>query len=287
MTGTIDAERILDAFLAPEHDQLADRVLDAALADIARIPQRRALRVPWRFPNMSPLLRIALVALVLVAAVGGGAVFLAGGGVGPTPTPTVAPTPTPTAAPTPAPTEAPDALKYDKATWTPYTSAQYGFTTAIPPGWRVDHAATRPFDPGTDNDTDPGLPSVDTFINAEGSVAVGMWQVPDGMGVNPSSETREDYEAWAQQLCLTMHDSPCTGIADRSIPMCRESADCHPALIVPFNDDVFGYFLGNQVAVVWHGEAAPEVTDYGGATNVLKAFLRARNVHTPNPGQGE
>ena len=52
MNGTVDTERILDAFLAPEADRLPDRVIDAALADIARTPQRRALRVPWRFHYM-------------------------------------------------------------------------------------------------------------------------------------------------------------------------------------------------------------------------------------------
>ena len=33
MTGRNDPERILDAYLAPEHDRLADRVVDAAFAE--------------------------------------------------------------------------------------------------------------------------------------------------------------------------------------------------------------------------------------------------------------
>jgi hypothetical protein len=52
MTGQIDAERILDAFLAPEADQLPDRVLDAALTEIARIPQRR-VGGRWKLPAMT------------------------------------------------------------------------------------------------------------------------------------------------------------------------------------------------------------------------------------------
>ena len=76
MNGQIDAERILDAYLAPEADRLPDRVLDAALADIARTPQRRALRVPWRFPNMHALSRATgIAAVALVAVVGAGALF--------------------------------------------------------------------------------------------------------------------------------------------------------------------------------------------------------------------
>ncbi len=94
MTGHNDTERILDAFLAPEHDQLPDRVVDAALTEIARTPQRRALRVPWRFPLMPQLLRYAVVAVVLVAVAGvGGALLLTRsdnlgpGAVAPAPTP--------------------------------------------------------------------------------------------------------------------------------------------------------------------------------------------------------
>ena len=74
MNGQADTERILDAYLAPEADRLPDRVIDAALADIARTPQRRALRVPWRFPPCLLSTRatgIAAVALVAVVGAGG------------------------------------------------------------------------------------------------------------------------------------------------------------------------------------------------------------------------
>jgi hypothetical protein len=74
MNEPIDAERILDAFLAPESERLSDRVIDAALADIARTPQRRALRAPWRFALMPALPRATSVAaLALVVAVAAGA----------------------------------------------------------------------------------------------------------------------------------------------------------------------------------------------------------------------
>jgi hypothetical protein len=76
MTGRSDTERFLDAFLAPEADQLSDRVLEAALSDIARTPQRRALRVPWRFTNMPLITRAVAATLVLVAVVAGGLISL-------------------------------------------------------------------------------------------------------------------------------------------------------------------------------------------------------------------
>jgi hypothetical protein len=108
MKARSDTERILDAYLAPEADRLADRVIDAALADIARTPQRRALRVPWRFPLMPALSRATGVAIVaIVAVVGAGTLLYLNsrpGGVGSpgTPSPTATSTPTPTVAPTAA-----------------------------------------------------------------------------------------------------------------------------------------------------------------------------------------
>jgi hypothetical protein len=108
MKARSDTERILDAYLAPEADRLADRVIDAALADIARTPQRRALRVPWRFPLMPALSRATGVAVVaLVAVVGAGTlVYLNskpdGGASQGTPLPTATPTPASTVAPTAA-----------------------------------------------------------------------------------------------------------------------------------------------------------------------------------------
>ena len=133
----------------------------------------------------------------------------------------------------------------------------YGYSTALPPGWHLDHAATRPFDPATDTAIDPRLPSVDTFVNEEGSVAVGMFEVAQGTGVEWNA-SRAEYERWAERLCQAMDDAPCAGVAGRSTLMCEGNlADCRTALIVPFDDDVFAYFKGNQVAVVWHGETAP------------------------------
>jgi hypothetical protein len=107
MNARSDTERILDAYLAPEADRLADRVIDAALADIARTPQRRALRVPWRFPLMPALSRASVVAVVALVVVGAGTLFYLnskpdGFGSQGTPLPTATPTPAPTVAPTAA-----------------------------------------------------------------------------------------------------------------------------------------------------------------------------------------
>ena len=100
MTGRIDAERILDAFLAPDADRLPNRVIEAALTDIARTPQRRAMRVPWRIPTMNSFAKLAIGAAAVVVVVVAGIQFLPRSGPsGGQPNPTAAPTATPAFAP--------------------------------------------------------------------------------------------------------------------------------------------------------------------------------------------
>lgn len=71
MTDQVDLNRVLGAFLAGGTDELADRVIDAALDQIDHTPQRHALRLPWRFPTMTLYTRLAAAAVIGVIAVGG------------------------------------------------------------------------------------------------------------------------------------------------------------------------------------------------------------------------
>jgi len=90
-----DYDRLASAWLADGPTELVDRVLDAALREVHSTHQRRALRVPWRFPYMPAVTRATgIAAVALVAAVGaGGLLYLNSSGPGgpASPPPTAAP----------------------------------------------------------------------------------------------------------------------------------------------------------------------------------------------------
>lgn len=112
MTDQRELDRLLVAYFAEGTNELADRVIDAALDQIVHTRQRRPLRVPRRFPTMTTPFRLATAAVIGVLAVAGAFYLLqpsqpAVGPPGPTPTPdatkgALAPTATPSPlAPTP------------------------------------------------------------------------------------------------------------------------------------------------------------------------------------------
>jgi large repetitive protein len=72
MTSQRDLDRVLGDFFAEGTDELADRVLDAALDQIDRTPQRRAMWLPRRVTGMNMYIRFAVAAVIGVLAVGGG-----------------------------------------------------------------------------------------------------------------------------------------------------------------------------------------------------------------------
>lgn len=111
MKARSDTERILDAYLAPEADRLADRVIDAALADIARTPQRRSWWPAWRSNRMNTYAKLIAAAAVLVVAVVGYQLLPRNDNIGGQPTAQPSPTATssPTARPSPTATSSPTA----------------------------------------------------------------------------------------------------------------------------------------------------------------------------------
>jgi hypothetical protein len=113
--------RIAD-WLEADPDRAPRETLETVLAAMPSIPQRRSVRLPWRFPELLTASRAAMVAVIGVLLIGGA--FLVyqrpspngAGGVAPTSSPTMQPSPSPTPSPTASPsTEACSLVTSDEA----------------------------------------------------------------------------------------------------------------------------------------------------------------------------
>jgi hypothetical protein len=146
MKARSDTERILDAYLAPEADRLADRVIDAALADIARTPQRRSWWPAWRSNRMNTYAKlIAAAAAVLVVAVVGYQLLPRNSGIAAQPTAQ----PSPTATPSPSATAIPPLPEGTLAAGTyrlrPFPSETMTIDVTVPDGgWQGGDAVSGP-----------------------------------------------------------------------------------------------------------------------------------------------
>lgn len=315
MNRHVDTERVLDAFLAPEHEQLAERVVEAAFAEIARTPQRRAVRAPWRLPSMPALSRATgLAAVAVVAAVAtSGLIYIAANAPSrsypsassTTPAPSTAPrapSTEPTTSPATSGTFAPTTPPLvETDLWTPFTSPVYGYSMKYPAGWKIDHRSTRPW--ATADGMDFSSPGVDTFTSADGSLGVSVWGVPIDSPPDPSVGLEwEDFEAWITSFCITTESDPCSGVHDRVVPMCPDAdSECHTgAIIVPLSDSVVGFKGGDRggitapgdsgdvtywiVVSVWQPESFPGLAEYGGGIRLIQAFLESMGAEMPSRG---
>jgi hypothetical protein len=77
MTDQQDLDRLLGAFFVDGPEELADRVIDAALDQIGHTRERHMPRMPRMLPRVNMFIRVAAVALIGVLAVGG-SVYLIG-----------------------------------------------------------------------------------------------------------------------------------------------------------------------------------------------------------------
>jgi len=92
-------EHAVRDWLEDGSDRTPRHAIEGVLLAIKTTPQQRSLRIPWRYPTMNPIARLAAVAAVATVAIAG-SLYLFGrspGNVGgpPTPGPTTLPTPTP------------------------------------------------------------------------------------------------------------------------------------------------------------------------------------------------
>jgi len=282
MSTNTDFDRHAAAWLADGPTGLSDRVLDAALREVHLTPQRRRLSASWRTPRMSlPLRAAAAVAIVAIGAVVALATFGPNFGVGSRPTPIPTVTPTRNATLTAGPTASLGPI--DTAGWTTYTSRQYGFSIGHPAGW-VEDPATRAWTFETDALAVLNA-GQENFRSLDGLVRVSAWSVPLEPG--QTIESWGDVEAWATTYCERTGSTECAAIRGRVVPMCIEKRDCHPALLIPFKDDVQAFGAGGVlpegmlVMAVWRGESAAITAPYGGSQRLLEGFLSTMNVWPP------
>jgi hypothetical protein len=107
MSDDRSIERSARAWLELGPTQAPDHAVEAALRTIDTTSQERDLRIPWRFPTMNPLARIAILVTVAVVALGAGLYLMkpANDSVGPQPSPAASLSPSaPGATRSPAPT---------------------------------------------------------------------------------------------------------------------------------------------------------------------------------------
>ena len=195
MTTDRDFDLIANAWLAAGPDELPGRVIDAVAEEIHVTRQRRARRVPWRFPTMGLSARAsALLVVGALVAVVGVAVL---GGVGATRP----------AYPTPAPsTSLPAAVPSAAARFpTPvldrsFTSTRNGFTIAYPAGWTATPGTTS-WSKGTRLVW--GNPALDVIETGNVRLVVGSQRLDPGQ--SPTS--------WIQANCqLDTPASECAGL---------------------------------------------------------------------------
>ena len=149
---------------------------------------------------------------------------------------------------------------------------------------------------GTPVTADPSVPAIPVTEAMPSPSATGtgfefVTVESNGPAIAPDGWTaRGPIVAWAEQYCASEGLSPCTGVAERAVDMCIERWDCHPAVLVPFEEGTAAFLSGGifpqpEVIGVWRAESDPELAPYGGARALLEAYLLTVGV-CPAEGGG-
>ena len=102
-------------------------------------------------------------------------------------------------------------------------------------------------------------------------------------GPDVSLETIDEIVAWAEDFCRVNDSTPCAGSGRSGRAACREQRDCHPALLVPFQNDVYAFIPGDAedgsmiIVAVWRPELDASVAPTAGPRALLLAFLSTIN----------
>jgi hypothetical protein len=169
----------------------------------------------------------------------------------------------------------------ETGSWDAYTSTRYDFTIGHPPDW-TEEPAHRDWTWESDV-ADHLSPAHEAFFSRNGHVRVSAWNAP--LDASTREESISYLVSWVEDYCTESGNSPCTGIAARAVELCLEKWDCHPGLLVPFENDVQAFFSGGiysqdamTVVAVWRRESSRFVERYGGAQRLLEAFLSTMEV---------
>ena len=252
MTDDRSLERAARTWLEDGPTVAPDRAVESALVRIESTRQERAPLVPWRMPIMTPAMKLAGAAVLVVAAVAG-SLYLFGSGPGgfgdaPTPTPSVAPSEP--ASPTPEGT-------IDSSSWVEYTSAVYGSIIKHPEDWET-FPATEAWDPAQIGQGLENLEIQDGFYDQESEedVWIGIFTAP----VEAGTTLRE----WADAFCYT---PSCEDLEGRGEPVVRDPVEQFPGVLIAFDDATQAYFpswaaSGASLDAVWTDPAPADAEIY-------------------------
>jgi hypothetical protein len=110
MTHDRDIERVIEEWLRPGPVAMPDRLFDDVLDRIEHVPQRRLVRTVTRWFQMTPSLRLAAVAAVVIVVIGAALLFTRPASNVGTSTPSPSPSPSSSAAATTAGSDLPESL---------------------------------------------------------------------------------------------------------------------------------------------------------------------------------
>ena len=165
--------------------------------------------------------------------------------------------------------------------------AESGLTLGHPPDW-TEVPSSRDWNWESDIQ-DPRSAAHETFISPDGAIRLSAWYAPfdsnQPIQAGSPDVSRDDLVAWVEDYCEQSDNSPCDGIANRAVDLCLEKWDCHPGLLVRFDNDVQAFFTGGlysgeamTIVAVWQNESAPAVAPYGGAQQLLESVLATMQV---------
>ena len=137
-----------------------------------------------------------------------------------------------------------DETALDEPSWEAFASTRYDVTVGHPPDW-TEEPATRDWTWESDV-RDHLSPAHEAFLSQNGHVRVSVWTAP--LDASTRQESIPYLLEWVEDYCEESGNSPCTGIADRAVGLCLEAWDCHPGLLVPFENDVQAFFSGGIYA---------------------------------------